>query len=215
MVGSATLEKVTDLKEVFELRRSVNFFDPNRELTDEKLKAIIDLAVLAPSAYNLQPWRIIAVRSEQAKERLFKLSFEQPKVKEASVTLIIIGDKNGYAKTNPSWQALLAAMGGNNEALEGAQNGAYHLYGTSEERRIKFAESNAGLLAMAIMYAAKYYGVDSHPMSGLDFDGIRKEFKLSDDENVVMTIGLGYFDQDKSLYPRGPRRGYQEIVTEV
>mgnify|MGYP001410896094 CR=1 FL=1 len=122
MGGSATLEKVRDLKEVFEARRSVNFFDPNRELTEETLKAIIDLAVLAPSAYNLQPWRIIAVRSEQAKERLFKLSFQQAKVKEAPVTLIIIGDKNGYAKSNPSWQNLLTALGGNNEALERAQN---------------------------------------------------------------------------------------------
>lgn len=212
---TATLDQVTDLKAVFEARRAVNFFDPQRELKEDTLKAIIDLAVLAPSAYNLQPWQIIAVRSEQAKEKLFKLSFEQPKVKEAPVTLIVVGDQSGYAKDNPAWQAMLKLMGDNQAALENAQNGAYQLYGSSEERRTKFAESNAALLAMAIMYAAQYYGVDSHPMSGLDFDGIKKEFQLDDAKTVVMTIALGYFDQSKSLYPRSPRRGYREIVTEV
>ena len=31
---------------------------------------------------------------------------------------------------------------------------------------------------MAIMIAAKEYGVDSHAISGIDFDGIHKEFRM-------------------------------------
>lgn len=211
----STLEKTTDLRETFKARRSVNFFDPHKPLSEDTLQNIIDLAVLAPSAFNLQPWRIIAVRSDAAKEKLFRLSNNQAKVKEAPVTLIIVGDKNGFAKSNPAWQEMLKNMGGKKEAVEGAQNAAYQLYGTSEERKLKFAESNAGLLAMAIMYAAKYYGVDSHPMSGIDFEGIQKEFGLGFDDTVVMSIALGYFDESKQLYPRVKRKGYQDIVKEV
>lgn len=202
------------LKQVFEERRSVNFFDPKKEVSEEVLKDIINLAVLSPSAFNLQPWQVLAVRSKEAKEKLFKLSSSQPKVLEAPLTLIIVGDKNGFAKDNPTWDNMLKMMGGDEEKLAGTQGYAFSLYGTSEENKIKFAESNAGLLAASIMYSAKYYGVDSHPMSGIDFEGIRKEFGLDENKTVVMTIALGHLTEGKELYPRAYRRGYDEIVKE-
>ena len=202
-------------KEIFEERRSINFFDKQRGLEDQLLKDIINRAVLAPSAFNLQPWQIIAVKSKEAKEKLYKLSSNQPKILEAPVTLIIVGDKNGFDPSNSQWDNLLKTLGGDKEKLSGYQQYAKGLYGSTDERRIKFAESNAGLLAMSIMYAAKSFGVESHAMSGIDFDDIRKEFGLDDNKTVVMTIALGYLDENKTLYPRAPRKDYDEIVKEV
>lgn len=204
-----------DAKKIFKERRSINFFDTEKELKDEVLKDIINLAVTAPSAFNLQPWQVIAVKSKEAKEKLYSLSSNQPKVLEAPVTLIIVGDKNGYDPSNPIWDEFLNMLGGDKEKLSGYQQYAHSLYGTTEERRLKFAESNAGLLAMSIMYAAKAYDVESHPMSGIDFDGIRKEFEIDENKTVVMTIALGYLDESKTLYPRAYRKGYEEIVKEV
>ena len=66
-----------ETKKLFEERRSVNFFDKNKKIEDEVLRNIVNLAVLAPSAFNLQPWKIIAVKSESAKEKLYKLSNNQ------------------------------------------------------------------------------------------------------------------------------------------
>lgn len=68
---------------------------------------------------------------------------------------------------------------------------------------------------MSIMYAAKYYGVDSHPISGIDFKGIKTEFGLGQDKTVVMLIALGYFDDSKTLYPRRKRKEYTELVKEI
>ena len=136
-----------NLKEVFEERRAINFFDINKGIEEGLLKDIINLAVLAPSAFNLQPWEIIAVKSKEAKEKLYKLSSSQPKILEAPVTLIIVGNKTGYDETNPTWQDMLKLFGGDKEKLAGTQGFARSLYGTSEENKLKFAESNAGLLA--------------------------------------------------------------------
>lgn len=197
---------------VFE-RRSVNFFDREKDIDYALLKDIIDLASTAPSAFNLQPWDIIAVRSAEGKEKLHSLSSQQPKVLEAPVTLIILGNRKGYDVNNPQWAPLGQAVGEDN--LPGYQNMAKSLYGSTEEREIKFAESNAGLLSMSIMYAAKQLGVDSHPMSGIDFEGIKKEFNIDEDKEVVMTISLGFLDEAKDLYPRSPRRAYDELVVTV
>ncbi len=204
-----------ETKELFSERRSITFIDKDRGLSDQTLKEIINLAVMAPSAFNLQPWRIIAVKTEDSKKKLFELSNKQDKVLEAPVTLIIVGNKEGYANNNPVWDEMLRSVGGNEEMVVGAKQAALFLYGSSDERKLKFAESNAGILGMAIMVAAKDYDVDSHPMSGIDFDGIHKEFNLNDGEAAVMTISLGYYDKSRKLYPRRPRRLFNEIASIV
>lgn len=204
-----------ETKHLFNERRSVNYFNKNKSLSEEQLKDIVNMAVLAPSAFNLQPWRIIAVKTDAGKQRLFGLANKQEKVLDAAVTLIIIGDKNGFADTNPVWDEMLQSVGGKAEMVAGAKQAAAYLYGSSEERKLKFAESNAGLLAMSLMVAATEFGVDSHPMSGIDFDGIHKEFGLKESETVVMLICLGYFDSSKNSHPRRPRRLFNEITTIV
>ncbi len=193
-------------------RRSVNHFDPARKPDKETIKKIIDLAVNAPSANNLQPWRIIVIESEEAKEKFWNIAFKQQKVRDAAANILVIGNKNGWDKDNPVWEEMLQTVGGNKDIVEASQKGAAMGNGSSEERRIAFAQANAGLLAMSIMYSAQAMGVDSHPMNGYDYDGVHKEFGLAEHEMPVMNICLGYFDQSKTLHPRRPRRGFDEIA---
>lgn len=200
---------------VFDQRRSVNSFDKNRSIDASLLKEIVNMAVLAPSAFNLQPWRILVVQSEESKEQLKALANNQDKVTEAPVTLVLIGNKEGFADENPVWEEMLASVGGNAEMVAGAKQAAAYLYGTSEERKLKFAESNTGLLAMSLMIAAKEKGVDSHPMSGIDFEGIHKAFGLGENETVVMMLALGHKNPEQELYPRRPRRSFDDIATIV
>lgn len=202
-----------ELKKVFEERRAVNFFNASKPLPEGMLKEIVNLAVLAPSAFNLQPWRIIAATTPEGKAKLHEAAFKQPKIVDAPATLIIIGDREGYGPQNNVWDSLKAVMG--EEAVNNSIGMAAGLYGSTPERKIKFAESNAGLLGMSIMYSAKEFGVDSHPMSGMDFQAVKDAFQLKDSEEVVMLISLGYRDESKDLYPRGMRKGYEDIVIEV
>jgi len=202
-----------ETKKLFTERRSVNYFDKNKKFSRETLKEIINLAINAPSAFNLQPWRIIIAETDDAKETLTKLAFNQEKVKDAAYTLIIVGNKNGWDNSNPVWEEMLQSVGGNKQMVDGAKQSATFLYGSDEIRKIKFADSNASLLAMSIMLAAKEFGIDSHPMSGMDFDGIHKEFGLAEHESLVMLITLGYRDESKDLYPRRPRLDFEKITT--
>lgn len=196
-------------------RRSVNYFDKSKPLSIDLVKKIVDLGVMAPSAFNLQPWRIILVTNPDSKQKLYELANNQDKVLEAPVTAILVGNKEGYDSQNPVWEEMLKSVGGREGIVDGAKQAAKFLYGSTEERKLKFAESNTGLLGMSLMVAAQEYGVHSHPMSGLDFDGIHKAFSLFSEEEVVMAISFGYVDTTKELYPRRPRRGFDEIVSVV
>ena len=68
-----------DFKDVINNRRAVNFFDPQKEVTDELLRQVVDMAALAPSSFNLQPWSLMVVRDREQKLRLQELAWNQPK----------------------------------------------------------------------------------------------------------------------------------------
>jgi nitroreductase len=59
-----------EFSEVLSKRRSVRHFNTRLTVTDEDVTALLEAAVSAPSAGNIQPWRFFVVRSSHARERL-------------------------------------------------------------------------------------------------------------------------------------------------
>ena len=56
--------------EVIAKRRSVRHFNTKLAVSDEDVRALLEAAVTAPTAGNIQPWRFVVVRSAEARERL-------------------------------------------------------------------------------------------------------------------------------------------------
>ena len=54
--------------EIARVRQSCRSFDPNREIEQEKLEAVLEAARLAPSACNGQPYHLTVCRGRKAKE---------------------------------------------------------------------------------------------------------------------------------------------------
>ena len=202
-----------NFKDVVSKRRSVNFFDPNRELDLKLFEDIINESVLAPSAFNLQPWEIIAVRSTEAKEKLFT-ACNQPKIKEASMTLILVGDTFGYGRDNPMWNIKID-LGLKEEKVGQLINMCETVLYPTEVKRNAMAVRDVSLLAMSIMLCAKDHGVDTHPMIGFNEDKVKELFNIDEDKTVVMLLSIGYFDETKTLNPRERRLNFNEICTVV
>lgn len=56
--------------DVIAKRRSVRHFNTRVEVTDADVTALLEAAVAAPTAGNIQPWRFVVVRTPEARERL-------------------------------------------------------------------------------------------------------------------------------------------------
>lgn len=201
-------------KELAEERRSATYFDSEKELDDELLEKIINLAVLAPSSFNSQPWKLIAVKSEDKRKELYEEACNQPKVLDAPVVLAVLGDKEGYKEKNPIWDVKLEEDKVTEEKMEGIINYCDNNLYDTEGRKIAYAVRNSSLFAMSIMYAAKYYGVDTHPMIGFDAEKVKELYDIDDNMEVTMLMTVGYFDESEELYPREKRFKYDEIVEE-
>ncbi|NVM22956.1 MAG: nitroreductase family protein [Desulfobacterales bacterium] len=205
-----------DFKDVVNKRRAVNFFDSEKSVSDELLKEMVEMAAKAPSSFNLQPWNIVIIKDPEEKMRLRKLAWDQPKVSEAPVVLIVLADRDGWKKGHPivekNFKEMVKTGAMSENQHEWFLNACQGLYGASEERQQAFACKNAGFLAMALMFAAKDLGLDTHPMDGFDHDSVRKEFNIPEFFWVPLLLAVGYFDEKKKLYPAKWRKTFDEIV---
>jgi len=60
---------------------------------EEDLMKILDCAIQAPSAGNLQPWEFIIVRNEETKRRLVDAAYGQYFISEASIVIVVCANK--------------------------------------------------------------------------------------------------------------------------
>ena len=56
-------------------RTSINRFDPSHAIDDATIQELVRYASEAPSAYNFQNWRFIAVRTPAQKSRLCVMAY--------------------------------------------------------------------------------------------------------------------------------------------
>ena len=87
-----------DTIELIKQRISTNKFDTSRTLSEAEVKELVSYATEAPSAYNIQNWRFVAVTAPEEKARLRSVAYNQQKVVDAAVTFIVLGDLRGYEK---------------------------------------------------------------------------------------------------------------------
>lgn len=203
-----------DIIQAIKERRSINFFEPNRTVSDDKIRELLEISNLSPSSMNLQPWEVIVVRNTLRKKVLRKCAFDQPKVEEASAVLIMVADpgavEDNIKRVLDRWQELGYMKPEMRETYIGMAKNLYDKEDTLK-RKI-FAVKNTALFAMNVMIAAKGLGLETHPMDGFDEDCIKKEFNIPADKIILMLIAVGYLRQGITLLPRAFRRDIKEFV---
>lgn len=203
-----------EILEALRDRRSINFFEPNKEIPYDKLVELFEIANLAPSSFNLQPWKVVVVKDAEKKKILRQCAFDQPKVEEASIVLIIVADplaiEENINRMFDSWEQLGYMKPEMRETYRGM---IYQLQGEPDSIKRKFfAIKNTSLFAMNLMVAAKGLGLQTHPMDGFDEVCIKKEFNIPDDKVIPMLIAVGYLREGIQLLPRAFRRDVSEFV---
>ncbi|MCM2506053.1 nitroreductase family protein [Aureimonas altamirensis] len=194
---------------LIERRVSANLFDASHALTDGEIEQLVQLATRAPTAYNLQNWRFIAVRTPESKARLRSIAQGQPKVSEAAVTFIICGVLPDHAvlpeRLRPSVAAgfMPAAM------AAGWQEGARQQYADPRTARDEAVRS-ATLGAATLMHAAEAMGFASGAMVGFDAEGVARTFGLTPNEVPVLLVAVGRAAPGN--WPQKPRRPLAEVL---
>lgn len=201
------------VSDLIKARTSASSYDPSRQLSEAEIGELIALATQAPSAFNLQNWKFIAVCSAEAKARLLPLAFGQPKIVEAAVTFIICGTLEPHL-TLPATLKPTRDAGIIDEAIyDGWVGAAQKMYGANPTFQRDEAIRSGALAAMTLMLAAQGKGLVSCPMIGFNSTGVAEAFSLQATDIPVMMVTVGY--PGPSNWPKKPRKQINEVLTFV
>ena len=180
-----------------ESRRSVKSFDIHHKMTTAEIDQLMSLAMLSPTAFNIQHWRFVVVTDPVLRQQIRAVSWNQAQVEEASILVVISADLNAWAKQPERyWKHADPAVA--NILVSSIAK----FYNGREQMQRDEAMRSCGMAAMTIMLAAKEMGYDTCPMDGFDFDAVSKLLNLPADHIPTMFITVG-----KAIKPAAPRSG--------
>ena len=193
-------------------RRSADKFIENIKIPREDFDDIFRDVSLAPSAFNLQHAKYYVVENKEMMEKVYEASFKQYKIKTASATIIVTGDKNAYLSANKIYEGSMMLGILNKSEYKAMIDAITNLY---EEKGEDFqhdeAIRNASLSAMLFMLLAKDKDWDTCPMIYFDKDQVRQLLNIPENEEPVLMITMGKIDKSSSKV-RGYRKRADEFV---
>jgi nitroreductase len=186
-------------------RRAIKHYDSTHRMTDAEIRQLLEAAMLAPSAFNIQNARFVTVLDPEIRKQIRAVGWDQAQMTEASLLIVICADKDSWKKDparywknapQPVQDFLVPAIG--------------QYYGGHDQVQRDECMRSCGLAGMTIMLAAQAMGYDSCPMDGFDFDAVAKIIKLPEDHVISFMIAVG-----KGTQPAWPKPGqlsYDEVV---
>jgi nitroreductase len=194
-----------DVKTAIQARRSVKHFDPDHRIKDEEVNELLSLAILSPTAFNIQHWRFVVVRDRTLREELRAVTWMQPQITDASLLIVLCADIKAWARQPQRyWRD---APGDVREGVIEAI-GAY--YQGREQLQRDEAMRSCGIAAQTLMLAAKAMGYDSCPMDLSDLDEVAKLLRLPADHAVGMFVAIGRGVREP--WPRSGQLSLEEVV---
>lgn len=192
-------------KEAIKTRRAVKEFDNKYVMPEREEKELLSLAMLSPTAFNIQNWRFVVVKDKDLREQIKEAAWGQPQVTDSSLFIIICADLKSWEKVPGRYWA--NASKEVQEFMLPAIDGYY--LGNEEVQRDE-AFRSCGIAAQTLMLAAKEMGYDSCPMDGFDFEKVAQLISLPDDHVISMFVAIG--KGTKQAWPRGGQLGMDEVV---
>lgn len=86
---------------IFE-RKSIRKYT-SEQVSDAQVEKLLQAAMAAPSARNMQPWEFIVVRSQDTFSQLMKVHPYAQMLKEASVAIVVCGNTQRNFEGTPYW----------------------------------------------------------------------------------------------------------------
>ena len=194
-----------NVTEAITSRRSIKHYDTTHRMTAQEIESLMALAMLSPTAFNIQHWRFVVVTDPVLRQQIRAVSWNQSQVEEASLLLVLTADLQAWAKAperywanapKPVQDYLVPAIG--------------HYYENNEQAQRDEAMRSCGIAAQTIMLAAKEMGYDTCPMDGFDFDVVAKLLNLPPDHTPAMFITIG--KAIKAAPPRAGQLKMNEVV---
>lgn len=178
--------RMLSVREAMAQRRAVKHFDSMHRMTETETDFLLRNAILSPTAFNLQHWRIVRVADNDLRQRIRDVAADQPQITDASLLLVLCMDLNAWAKDTRRYWANAPS-----DVQDYVTGAIKDFYDRKEQLQRDEAMRSCGIIAMSVMLLAKEMGYDTCPMDVCDFDAVGGMINLPPDHIVGLLIAVG------------------------
>jgi nitroreductase len=182
-----TLTQSLSVPEAAHVRRSIRAYSPE-PIPQASIDTILRETSLAPSAFNLQPWRFVVVADATAKQRLAGAAYQQKQVTAAPVVIAIYSD---MADTL-AHLGEVTRPGASPEQAAGFGRMIDGYFGTRSETEREEWGHEQGFIALGyLLLTATAHGYATSPMGGFDEAAVKQVLELPANARVVALVAMG------------------------
>jgi len=193
--------------EAIKVRRAIKHYDPSHKMSADEERQLLELALLSPTAFNIQNWRFVVVRDPEIRKQIRAVAWDQAQVTDSSLLVVLCANLRAWDQDPANyWRNAPKPV---QDFLVPAIEQYYK--GKPQVQRDE-AMRSCGMAGQTLMLAAKAMGYDSCPMDGFDYDAVGKIIKLPEDHVISFMIAIGKKTQDS--WPRPGQLGYDQVVIE-
>lgn len=198
-----------DVFQAIRARRSCRSFMPGLRIERRILDELFSLAVLAPSSFNLQPWKFLVIEDEQARARIRPIAKDQAQITDSSALIVVCAHERP-AEVAPDAFARRVELGHwTPERRERALRSVDQLYPDDLARR-EYAIRNSTFAAAHILIAAEGFGLATCPIIGFDKPALTNMLGVRPPWVISFLIAIGTRAKDEP--PRPPRHELARVV---
>ena len=162
-------------------RRSVRKFS-KIPVPKRSIEKIVEISLLAPSAGNLQPWKIYAIADQRKKDDLARASYDQEHVSQAP------------------WVLVVTAVPSVSESEYG------------ERGRKLYSIQDTAALVTYITLAAKAYNLDTCWVGAFKDEEVWRIIGSPEGEVPVAIVPIGYGEESPEIPDRKPLKEVLEFI---
>ena len=148
----------------------------DREVSEEKIAALLDAARRYPSAGHTQPQEFVVVRDQRVREELGRAALDQMFLAEAPVVIAVVSDT----------------------ARSAARYGRHGVE--------FYSILDGGFASILVLLAAVDGGLGATFVAAFDDEAVAGVLGLPGHVRPIGLIGIGYCSQTPSRHPRRPRQ---------
>lgn len=172
--------------EAIRARRAIKWYDPEHQMPEETFLKLIEHAILAPTAFNIQNWRFVRVTDPEQRKAIRAVAWDQAQVTDASELLVLCFDNKCWQRDPQRyWRKAPQEV---QDFLVPAIDDYYR-----DKPQVERDEGmrSCGLVGQTIMLMALELGYQSCPMDGFDYDEVAKIINLPEDHSIAFMIAIG------------------------
>lgn len=177
-------------------------------ISDEKIRELVELAGLAPSPWNIQPWRVIAVKDPETKGKLMQAAYGQPQVGASAVTFVIYTDMTDAIDNVEN----TVHPGMKDREAEAAKQIRDHFASYSDSDFHWWGRAQAYTFMGFLMLAAQAEGYATSGMLGFDPEKVKELFDLPAHAQIPALVAMGRPAEDGFPHFRHGFDAFAKIV---